>query len=437
LLNAWLYHPGLPSLQVEQQLFLKMHILFVVPYVPNLIRVRPYNLIRCLIRQGHKVTVMTLSTHEALDVDHLKNCGCQVHAFELPTWRSLINTLTALPGRLPLQSSYSWHPTLADSLIKQIQSNSNGLPIDVIHIEHLRGARYGLHLLEYLAANNLKIPVVWDSVDCITYLFEQASMLSGKKLNRLVTRLELGRTRNFEASLVTQFDRVLVTSEIDKTALVSLASASEKPADVTVLPNGVDLAYFQPDRTISREAATLVVSGKMSYHANVTMVKYLVEDIMPLIWDRRPEVKLWIVGKKPAREIRALAENSAITVTGTVDDIRPYLQSATIAVAPITYGAGIQNKILEAMACATPVVTTPHAITALAAQVDRDLLVASQATELAEKIIALLEEPEQRRKIGENGRRFVEQNHNWEKITDQLTIIYSEMSENNKSRNFF
>ena len=321
-----------------------MRILFIVPYVPNLIRVRPYNLIRNLTVQGHQVTVMTLSTNEAIDVEHLKQCGCQVYAFDLPAWRSLLNALTAIPGKMPLQASYCWHPLLAHASIDMILNAAGNLPFDVIHIEHLRGARYGLNLLQALEASKRKIPLVWDSVDCITYLFEQASTLSRRKMNCWMTRFELARTQKFESYLVGRFERILVTSQVDKTALVSLGPSNGKKAEVSVLPNGVDLTYFHPDKTVARQAETLVVSGKMSYHANVSMVKYLVENIMPIIWERKPGVKLWIVGKNPTKEIRDLAENSAITITGTVEDIRPYLQSATVAVAPITYGAGIQNK---------------------------------------------------------------------------------------------
>jgi polysaccharide biosynthesis protein PslH len=412
-----------------------MRILFIAPYVPNLIRVRPYNLIRNLTNQGHQVTVLTLSTNEAIEVDQLKQCCRQVYAFDLPAWRSLINTIKAIPGNMPLQASYCWHPLLANFSSEMVQNGGGNLPFNIIHIEHLRGARYGLYLLEYLEANKIEIPVIWDSVDCITYLFEQASMLSRKKLNRWMTRFELARTRKFERYLVRRFERILVTSEIDKSALESLDESNGKKAAISVLPNGVDLTYFHPDKAIIRQEATLVVSGKMSYHANVTMVKYLVDKIMPIIWERKPGVKLWIVGKNPPREIRDLAEISAITVTGTVDDVRPYLQSATVSVAPVTYGAGIQNKILEAMACATPVVTTPQAVSALAVQPDRDLLVAKGTTEIAAKILFLLDESDRRREIGDCGRRFVEQNHNWEEITSQLTGIYAESCERNKSRN--
>jgi polysaccharide biosynthesis protein PslH len=246
-------------------------------------------------------------------------------------------------------------------------------------------------------------------------------------------RCELARTKRYEGQLVSRFDRVLVTSEIDRKALDSLSRSGDTRPDILVLRNGVDLDYFRFDKSISREGSTLVVSGKMSYHANVKMVQYLVNKIMPIVWDRKPAVKLWIVGKDPPKEIRELGNNPAITITGTVSDIRPYLQSATVAVAPITYGAGIQNKILEAMACNTPVVSTPQAVLALEAQPDRDLLIAQDPHTFSEKILFLLDRPDQQREIGSNGRRYVEQHHNWRDVAIQLAGIYSETIEGKRN----
>jgi glycosyltransferase involved in cell wall biosynthesis len=130
----------------------------------------------------------------------------------------------------------------------------------------------------------------------------------------------------------------------------------------------------------------------MSYHANVTAASHLIQDIMPRIWKHRPEVKLLIAGKNPPRSLvelaasarkhepvsrrPAVASTPAVTVTGSVPDMRPYLNRATISVAPLLYGAGIQNKVLEAMACATPVVASPRAVSALSAQGWRDIVVA-------------------------------------------------------------
>ena len=410
-----------------------MHILYIVPNTPNLIRVRPYNLICNLTAQGHLVTVMTLSSNEEKDVNDLKEFCHHVYSYPMPTWRSFLNALTAFPTNLPLQSAYCWNPSFAKSSIRLIDNRLVIPPYDVIHIEHLRGARYGLNLKQHLDANKISIPIIWDSVDCITHLFEQAAKLSVNILNRWLVRFELARTRRFEGFLIKQFDRILVTSKVDKDALLSLNQSTDKAPEISVLPNGVDLTYFHPNKMMVREEATLVVSGKMSYHANVTMVQYLVTKIMPLVWARKKDVKLWIVGKNPSREIREFANNPAITITGTVNDIRPYLQSATIAVAPITYGAGIQNKILEAMACGTPVVSSPQGISALAVMPDRDLLIAKEPSDISEKIFSLLERPDLQRKIGECGRRYVEQHHNWENITAQLAGFYADTIDRKRS----
>jgi sugar transferase (PEP-CTERM/EpsH1 system associated) len=401
-----------------------MDLLFLVPYVPNLIRVRPYNLIRSLTDRGHRVTLMTLSTGEGDELAKLKDHCHRIYAYDLPTWRSLYNALTALPTSTPLQAMYCWQPALAHRSTEIIKNGNKKVPYHVIHIEHLRGARYGLHLKEHLNNLDLQVPLVWDSVDCITHLFDQAAARSQKRVSRWLTRFELRRTRDYEGYLIGQFDRVLVTSQVDRGALLSLDPSEDPPPNILVLPNGVDLAYFTPDNGVAGQDATLVVSGKMSYHANVTMVLVLVNEILPLVWERKPEVKLWIVGKDPSNQIKNLAREPAITVTGTVDDIRPYLRSATIAVAPIQYGAGIQNKVLEAMACGAPVITTSQAISALEAQPGQDLLVADQPAEFAQTILALLDDREQQRKLSAAGRRYVEQHHNWDHIAAQLEEIY-------------
>jgi glycosyltransferase involved in cell wall biosynthesis len=169
-----------------------------------------------------------------------------------------------------------------------------------------------------------------------------------------------------------------------------------------------------------------VISGKMSYHANVTMTLHLVHEIMPHVWQQRPEAKLLVVGKDPAREIQALAENPNIVVTGTVDTLPPYLQKATVAVAPITYGAGIQNKILEAMGCGTPVVTTSNAVSALCIEPERDLLVADSPESYAKAILSILESTQQQEALGRNGRRYVEQYHHWPNVAARLETIYAE-----------
>jgi glycosyltransferase involved in cell wall biosynthesis len=284
--------------------------------------------------------------------------------------------------------------------------------------------------------------VIWDSVDCISHLFEQAARESRNHFGKLVTRLELSRTRHHEGQLLHRFDHVLITSGIDREALLQLGRANGKrlPAarpdgarrpsngarlarDLTVLPNGVDVTYFKPGDG-SRASSTLVFSGKMSYHANVTMALHLAQDIMPRVWARRPEVKLQVVGKNPPRQVLALAAHPAVEVTGMVPDVRPYLQQATLAVAPATYGAGIQNKVLEAMACATPVVASAQAVSALRVKAGEDVMVASEPEAFSDAVVQLLDEPHRQRQLGQAGRRFVEAHHQWDHIVAQLEDVY-------------
>jgi glycosyltransferase involved in cell wall biosynthesis len=203
----------------------------------------------------------------------------------------------------------------------------------------------------------------------------------------------------------------------------SLISNLQTP--ISVLPNGVDLTYFTPTKE-TREPATLVITGKMSYHANVTAVLHLVQDIMPHVWAQRPDVNVWIVGKDPSRAVRTLATRYAprVIVTGVVPDMRPYLRRATIAAVPLVYGAGSQFKVLEAMACGTPVVATPQATVALAAQPGRDLEVAEGAEAFAQAVLALLDDPARREQLGQAGRAYVEQHHSWDAIVEQLEAVY-------------
>lgn len=114
-------------------------------------------------------------------------------------------------------------------------------------------------------------------------------------------------------------------------------------------------------------------------------------------------------------------------VAGTVDDMRPYLRRATMAAAPITYGAGIQNKVLEAMACATPVIASQKAISALRVKNGKEFLLADEPQEFANKVIQLLDEKEPRIKLGKAGRRYVERNHDWTTAAIQLVQMYSQV----------
>jgi polysaccharide biosynthesis protein PslH len=404
-----------------------MRIAYIVPYVPNLIRTRPYNLLSSLTELGHEVDVFTLGSGDA-DLSDAKALGqkCnKVYYQDQPMWRSLINSAVAVPTSKPLQSVYSWHPKLAAQLKTRVGESGSRSAYDVIHVEHLRGSRYGL----FIKSQFPTMCVVWDSVDCISHLFEQAASHSGSKFSKMMARFELGRTRNAEGQLLSCFDHVLVTSASDRVALLNTITENKKPAPITVLSNGVDQEYFHPNADLVRDPDTLVFSGKMSYHANVSMVMYLVNEIMPCLWRKYPNAHLVIAGKDPPVEVRRLANASHIHVTGTVDDIRPFLWKAAAAIVPLVYGAGVQNKILEAMATGTPVITNSKVLTSLSVTPGKDLIVANNTAEFAASALELMKNPVLRNTVGENGYQYVKKQHNWMDLAQQMVNIYFQLKQ--------
>lgn len=394
-----------------------LNILFISPYLPSLIRVRPYNLIKALAERGHCLTLLALEPpgEDTSSLKALRQWCQKIEIVSLPRWRPLWNGIQAIPGQVPFQAAYSRSPEMAQ-LIQHIQAAQS---FDVVHVEHLRGAE--------LSRAVRGTPIVFDSVDSITLLFEHVLQAGPTWRSRLLAQLDLARTRRYESRFLERFQRVLVTSPRDKEALAKLTTTPALRPHLIVLPNGVDLDYFQP-MAVPREPATLVFSGKMSYHANVAAALDLARQVMPRVWEKLPETRLVIVGKDPAPALLALTVDPRITVTGTVPDIRPYLAQATVAISPIRYGVGIQNKVLEAMAMATPVVSTPQAVSALQVQAGHEVLVAETPETMAQAAVTLLTNESLRQGIGQAGRRYVEIHHDWNKAAQRLEDIYREVS---------
>ena len=380
------------------------------------------------MRRGHAVTLAAVwqSEAERSQLQALQDQGLTVLASRLTRPRSLANMLPAALSGRPLQARFCWVPALARQLQQTVQASAPAF--DIIHVEHLRAVEYGL-AVRGLPSPGRQLPILWDSVDCISMLFEQAVRYSRTGFGRWATRLELPATRRYEGWAVGQFDQVLVTSKVDRAALERLAQAAKraKPAarPIRVLPNGVDLVGFQPPEG-PREPATIILSGKMSYHANVTAAHHLIRDIMPLVWASDPTVKVKLVGSTPSPDVLALGDRYGplVTITGHVPDMRPYLQAATLAVAPMAYGAGIQNKVLEAMACGTPVVASPQAVAALPESVEQALLIATDAASSAAAILSLLRDPGLQASLGQRGRAYVSEHFDWSTVAAELETIY-------------
>ena len=383
----------------------------VLPYPPSPIRIRPYGFVQALAQRGHRIRVLAVQPPEDREAasEALKALGVDVRGFPLSRGRTLWNAVRAWARGEPLQAGYADHPGLREALRRSL-----GESWEVIHVEHLRGALFAQ-----------EVPperLVFDAVDSITRLFAQAQVLAPTARVRYLARLELERTRRFEAGWLSRFPRILISSPEDAAALRALAPDGR--ASLAVIPNGVDLEFFRP-QAVPRDPATLIFTGKMSYHANLAAALDLIRDIMPRIWAHRSEVRVQIVGRNPPAWLRRAARDPRVEIVGTVPDLRPYLARATLAVCPLRYAVGIQNKVLEALAMGTPVVATPPVQGGLSAVPGRDLVIAEGGEAFAAAVLRLLDSPGERAALGAAGRAYVEAHHRWEALAERLEAVYA------------
>ena len=168
----------------------------------------------------------------------------------------------------------------------------------------------------------------------------------------------------------------------------------------------------------------MLFAGKMSYHANEAAARRLIEHVMPRVWNARPDARLIIAGKDPSDALRALASPGRIEITGFVDDLRGVMADATVLAAPMVYAAGIQNKVLEAMASGTPVVTSQSACAALDARVGSEVASAVDDETFAAVVVRLLSDRAYRDAMGAAGRAYVERHHDWSTLARTLIEVY-------------
>lgn len=396
-----------------------MNILVVAPYPPSRIRIRLYGFVTHLARQ-HNVTVLALcsSKREAQAIRICQNQGLLLIAVQDKRLWKALRALRAIFTPLPLQVAFDASPRLRTAIEQQLAEGT----FDLIHVEFIRALG--------ALPSRITVPAVWDAVDCISELYEQGGRFGATALLRWLGTFEARRVRAYECAQMTRFQQVLVTSARDREALLRVVAnddceaAKRNAARIAVLPHGVNLAYPGPSR-LDRSPDILVFSGKMSFHANVAAALLLAKQIMPLIWRQRPDVRLIIAGSSPPASVRRLACHQQIEVTGYVPDLRSYIGRARVAVCPLPYAVGIQNKILEAMALGTPVVASPQAADGLQAIAGSDLLVAADPETFASMVLRVLDDPQLQAALSARGRMYVATYHNWTQIAQQLDELYA------------
>jgi sugar transferase (PEP-CTERM/EpsH1 system associated) len=228
-------------------------------------------------------------------------------------------------------------------------------------------------------------------------------------MNRVYAR-EARELASIEARYVHQFDASIVISDAE--AIILRAVAGGDFEKIHVVPNGVDCVYFDPTRQFPSpfEPGTrpIVFTGAMDYHANVDGVKWYAREVFPAVRQQMPGAVFAIVGSNPIPEVQALASEPGVIVTGRVPDVRPYLSHASVVVAPLRIARGVQNKVLEALAMARPVVATENALQGIPEAGDAGVAIANDPKSLAEASVSATERLDEPR-----GRAFVTTRFGW------------------------
>jgi sugar transferase (PEP-CTERM/EpsH1 system associated) len=229
-------------------------------------------------------------------------------------------------------------------------------------------------------------------------------------------RYEARRLLAYERRVARDYDASLFVSAPEAELFRQLAP--ESTAKIGHFSNGVDTDYFSPDQPHANPYAAderaVVFTGAMDYWPNVDAVQWFAADIFPRLRERFADVKFYIVGSRPAPAVQELAKQPGVVVTGTVPDVRPYIAHAAVSVAPLRIARGIQNKVLEAMAMATPVVVSPQALEGIDAVPGSELVLAQDAGGFVDAVSTLLAgQDSAAAAIGAAARAKVQRNYSW------------------------
>lgn len=293
------------------------------------------------------------------------------------------------------------HPAYHADLCARVSTLIDSLsPPRLVYIDRLS-------MTQYLRRDSRTFALV-DLHDSLSLLFSQQAAREKRIRARLTLRLEQWALSRWERSLGSIFDLIILNSPVDETFLKSL----EPNLPTLMISNGVDTSYFQFGRTPAKPRR-LVFTGVMNYGPNEDAVRYFCSAVLPVIRTSFPDTEFWAVGANPSALLLTHSGNSGITITGTVEDIRPYLRQGSVFVCPLRYGTGIKNKLLSAMAVGLPIVCTSVAICGIDVRPEEHVLIADAPLDFARQVCRLLNDADFAARLARNAYEQVLERYSW------------------------
>lgn len=391
-----------------------MKILFLAnrtPYPPYRgDKLKIFNLARRLNKR-HELHLLTFAqSQEDLGYkEELEKVFYKVHFIYLPGWKSALNCMSALWSPLPLQVLYFKSVAMRKKL-EQVLAADN---FDAVHVQHLRMSPY--------LASNKSLPRILDMPDAFSLYWKRRVEAAKNPGVRWFNAMEQSRVLRYEP-VMKQYDMSLVCSKEDQEYLKDI----HKLNNIELLPNGVDLDTFAADGHDYSHNHTLLFTGNMDYAPNVDAVQYFVAEIFPAILQQHPEVQFIIAGQRPVKKVLDLASDN-IKVTGFIEDLAAVYNQASVVVAPLRFGAGTQNKVLEAMAMGVPVVCSHIGFKGLGIASGEGAIMQQTPQGFADAVNQLLSDKNQRLTVGQKGMDVIKGSFGWDAIAMQLEQYLSQV----------
>lgn len=374
-----------------------------IPYPPDKgDKVRSWNLLKHLA-QRHRVHVGTFvdDPDDLRHLDAMRALCASLHISRLHPRRARVASLAGLASGAPL----TLHYYRDDALQRWVDETLVREPVDAALI-------FSSSMAQYLDTH-AGVPMLVDFVDVDSAKWTAYAQHHHWPMSALYRRE--GRTLLAEEQRIAARARSSFFAT-EKEAALFRGMAPESASRCHALGNGVDATFFAPDASrpspFGAAEVPLVFTGAMDYWPNIDAVTWFAGEALPRLRAVRPQLRFYIVGRNPTAQVRALAADDVV-VTGTVPDVRPYLEHAAVVVAPLRLARGVQNKILEAMAMQRVVVAAAECAGALQVRVGEEIAVATRPQEYVDAVLCLLDAPEVAAAMGKAARHRVVESYSW------------------------
>ncbi len=363
-------------------------------------KLRMYNILKQLKRNGHHITLVSLVTCD----DSLEACYLQNDFYDelIPVQfnkkLAYINAVKALFNDKPFIVEYFYSNNMQkviDGLVKEQN-------FDII-------TGYMIRVGPYFEKHKDK-NIIIDFVDAVSMMYERRVKNVRSVWDKFKIGIEYLKVKNYEKKCAKIFKLQTVISQTDKDYIGKFAQRS----NIKIIGNGVDTEYYKPIDYAKKNNICFV--GSMQYIPNSEAATYFATKVFPIIKKEIPDAKFKIIGANPRKDLFDAVKNIAgVEITGKVDDVREFMKDCKVSVCPVKIAGGVQNKILEAMSMGIPVVTTPEGAEGIGAE-ENILAVAKSNEDYAQKVISLMYNSDLNNEIGCKSRKFVDENFSWEKV---------------------